>query len=279
MPQNRVLDLAALRAFVAVADLRSFTHAAARLNLTQSAITMRIQRLEIAEGVQLLARPRRAMNLTPYGATLLVYARRMLALNDEARAALHGVQVVRLGAMEDYATRVLPPLLAEFARHAPNIAVDVQVGITSRMIGDLGEHHDVLLAMHRRGATSDGVHVHATRPLWAASLGFSAPDHRPLPLAIYAEGCPFRSWALEALDRAGHPWRIAYSSPSQTAVEAAAASGVGVTIARATTIAEGLHPLPGFPDLPEAEIRMHRSASTSEGVHLLADFLHDRLAA
>jgi DNA-binding transcriptional LysR family regulator len=277
MNRNRVLDLDALRAFVLVAELRSFTRTAARLNLTQSAITMRIRRLEEAEGVVLFARGKRMPELTPGATALLPYAKRLLALNDEARSALHGARVVRLGAMEDYATRVLPPVLADFAREAPDITVEVHPGLTPRLLQNLGTRHDLVLAMHRGAGQPGGTPLHPTQAVWASSPSFELPRGEALPLILQEEGCAFRSWALEALQAAGTAWRVAFSSPSQAAVEAAAAGGVGLTVARASTIAPALRVVEGLPKLPVAEIRLHRGAEPSPAASRLAGFLEARL--
>ena len=80
----RNLDIAALRSFVTVAELGGVTRAAERLNLTQSAVSMQLKRLEAALDPQLLAREGRGIGLTREGEQLLGYGRRMVRLNDEA---------------------------------------------------------------------------------------------------------------------------------------------------------------------------------------------------
>src|SRR4051812_9225081 len=98
-----VLDLELLKAFVAVADNRSFTRAATALNRTQSAISMQIKRLEDRLGAELLFRTRAQVDLTTAGEGLLDDARRMLILNDEAVGRLREHKVeghVRLGVMD-----------------------------------------------------------------------------------------------------------------------------------------------------------------------------------
>ena len=86
MPANLDTDL--LRAFVAVAETRSFTRAADTLYRTQSAVSQQIRRLEDTLGCRVFARDTRGVRLTGEGETLLAYARRMLSLNDEVMANL-----------------------------------------------------------------------------------------------------------------------------------------------------------------------------------------------
>lgn len=106
------LDPDLLKAFLAVAEHRSFTRAAATLNRTQSAVSVQIRRLEERLDTRLFQRTRAGVALTAAGNELLVYARRLLDLNAEAVDALRRRKrddVVRLGVMDDYGTLVIPP--------------------------------------------------------------------------------------------------------------------------------------------------------------------------
>lgn len=101
------LDTALLHTFVAVADIRSFTGAGRRLNLSQSAVSAQVVRLEEQVGQPLLVRNTRSVTLTEQGRTLLGYARAMLNLSEEARARLGTGDSIdarlRIGASEDFA--------------------------------------------------------------------------------------------------------------------------------------------------------------------------------
>lgn len=101
------LDLDLVRAFVTVAEARSFTRAGERLGRSQSAVSLQMQRLEDRLGVALLSRDPRHVTLTPGGEAFLPQARRLLRVNDEIVADLRGDDLegeVRLGAPEDFAT-------------------------------------------------------------------------------------------------------------------------------------------------------------------------------
>jgi DNA-binding transcriptional LysR family regulator len=116
------VDTELLRAFLGVADLGGFTRAAAMLNRTQSAVSVQVQKLEARLGRTLFARAGRVVRLTPDGEEFCGYARRMLALVDEAAMAFATAGPagsVRLGVMDDYATRILPALLSDFLRRTP----------------------------------------------------------------------------------------------------------------------------------------------------------------
>jgi DNA-binding transcriptional LysR family regulator len=273
-----VLDPDLLKAFVAVADHRSFTRAAAMLNRTQSAVSMQIKRLEDRLGVALFHRTKANVDLSSAGEGLLGYARRILVLNDEAVGRLreHSVQgVVRLGVMDDYGTSVLPPLLAAFITGYPLIHIEMETGLTSSMAGRLGESFDVVIAMHPEGR-GDGEFLRREQAVWAAGAAYAVEEQDPLPVALYPQGCLFRKWAMEALDAARRPWRLAFVSHSLAAVEAIAAQGLAVTVVKSGIFPPKLRPLSdrdGMPRLPVADICLHRASNLSRAGALIADHL------
>jgi DNA-binding transcriptional LysR family regulator len=272
------LDPELLQAFVAVADHRSFTRAASQLNRTQSAISMQIKRLEDRLGAKLFHRTKANVDLSSAGEGLLGYARRILALNDEAVARLrqHKVEgVVRLGVMDDYGTAIVPPLLAGFLSGYPLIHVEMETGLTASMPARLGEAYDLVIAMHPVGR-GGGEFLRREQAVWATSAEHPVEEQDPLPVALYPQGCLFRKWAMEALDAAKRRWRLAFVSHSLAAVESIAAQGLAVTVVKSGTFPGRLRRIPeqdGLPALPAADICLHRSANLSRAGALLADHL------
>jgi DNA-binding transcriptional LysR family regulator len=272
------LDPELLAAFIAVADHRSFTRAAAALNRTQSAVSMQIRRLEERLGVELFRRSKAQVDLSPSGEGLLGYARRILVLNEEAvgRVREHTVEgVVRLGVMDDYGAFVIPPLLGSFVGGYPRIKVEMETGLTSTMVGRLGKDFDLVIAMHPQGS-GDGEFLRREQAVWAASPSHPIETSDPLPLALYPQGCLFRKWAIDALDDARRRWRLAFISHSLTAVESIAAQGLAVTVVKSGTFPAKLRRLSerqGLPALPAGDIRLHRARRLSPAAALLADHL------
>lgn len=279
---TRTFDLDQLRAFVAVVDHRGFTRAAEALNRTQSAVSMQVKRLESVHGARLLDRGRDSTRPTREGEAMLGYARRLLALNDEAAAALGRAKVegrVRFGLMEDYARTLLPPLIARFSEAHPGIALEVETGLTGTMLGRLGRKFDLVLAMHgpRSGA---GTLIRREPALWAVAPGHAPERDDPLPLALAPEGCLFREWAIRALEKAGRRWRLAYVSHSSASVEAAVAAGLAVTVVKAGTRPPTLRVLgrrERMPALPVAEIRLHRATACPPAALAFARYLGQAL--
>jgi DNA-binding transcriptional LysR family regulator len=277
------LDPDLLEAFVAVADHRSFTRAAATLNRTQSAVSMQIKRLEDRLDVELFNRTKANVDLSAAGERLLGYARRILTLNEEAigRLAERKVEgVVRLGVMDDYGTFIIPPLLANFLAGYPKIHIEMETGLTSSMPARLGEAYDLVIAMHPEGR-GEGEFLRREQAVWAAAPSQTVEDLEPLPVALYPQGCLFRKWAIEALDAAKRPWRLAFVSHSLGAVESVVAQGLAVTVVKAGTFPPKLRPLShrdGMPALPAADIRLHRAANLSPAGALLADHLRTNIS-
>jgi DNA-binding transcriptional LysR family regulator len=273
-----ILDPELLQAFVAVADHRSFTRAAVALNRTQSAVSMQVKRLEGRLQAELFHRTKANVDLSAAGEGLLAYARRILTLNEEAvgRVREHGVEGrVRLGVMDDYGTLLVPPLLAGFAAGYPRVRVEMETGLTATMTDRLGEAFDLVIAMHPEGCR-DGELLRIEQAVWATSAQHRVEQLDPLPVALYPQGCLFRSWAMQALDAANRPWRLAFVSHSLAAVEAIAAQGLAVTVVKAGTFPSKLRrlsPRDGMPPLPRAEIRLHRAPRLSPAASLLAEHL------
>lgn len=277
------LDPELLKAFVAVADHRSFTRAATALNRTQSAVSMQIKRLEERLGTALFHRTKVNVELSLAGEGLLGYARRILLLNDEAVGHLQQHKIegrVRLGVMDDYGSFVVPPVLASFVAAYPRIHIEMETGLTARMPERLGEDFDLVIAMHPEGQ-GGGELLRREQAVWATAVSQSVESQDPLPVALYPQGCLFRQWATEALDASGRPWRLAFVSHSLAAVESIAAQGLAVTVVKSGTFPPRLRALSerdGMPRLPGADIRLHRAKGLSRAAGLLADHIVGAIA-
>src|SRR5256714_13405147 len=122
-----MLDLDLLRSFVSVVDMGGFTRAGERVHRTQSTVSQQIRRLEETFGRPLLHRDGKQIRPTEEGERLLSYARRLLALAEEARDAVSrpaGDGVVRLGLPEDFAAPRLTEMLSDFARSPPGLRLN-----------------------------------------------------------------------------------------------------------------------------------------------------------
>lgn len=225
------LDLELLRTFVGIVDCGGFTRAGERLNRTQSTISQQVKRLEDQVGQPLLIRQGRTIALTGAGETLLPYARRMIALDDEARALLvrkESGEIVRFGVSEDFAGRHLPGVLAAFSRANPMVRLDVRADLSVKLKADY-DQGEVDVALFKVDEPVVGAYGSWQERLhWSAAAHQPLPGLEPVPLALFPQGCLFRRQVVERLDRMGRPWRVAYVSPSLAGVQAAVAAGMAV---------------------------------------------------
>jgi DNA-binding transcriptional LysR family regulator len=133
----RTLDLTTLRSFVAVADTGGITRAANLLNLTQSAVSMQMRRLEDSLGQPMLEKVGRGIALTPAGDQLLGYERRMLSLNDEAMRRLTDSAYegqLTLGVPSDIVYPHIPGVLKRFHIEFPRMRVNMVSSFTRRLL-------------------------------------------------------------------------------------------------------------------------------------------------
>jgi DNA-binding transcriptional LysR family regulator len=282
---TRQLDMDTLRAFVALADLGGLAQAGRRIGRTEAAISQQLKRLEERAGQELVTRQGRRLRLTDAGERLLGYARRILALNDEALAAVQGTDLsgqVRFGTSQDFGEAWLPPVLAQFRRAYPSICLEVRVdgGTRSVQAVEAGELDFALaLGLGERGRCRT---IGRLPLVWIAHEDFEWDRRAPLPLAVFTAPCRFRNRGVAALDAIGIPWSIALTSPGLHGVWTAVKAGLGVTIRTPQGLLPGLQIVNGkfgLPDLGDVDVSLYfRDSTCSPAVESLAQMLTERLS-
>lgn len=275
------LDLDLVRAFVTVAEARSFTRAGERLGRSQSAVSLQMRRLEDRLGVQLLSRDPRHVVLTPGGEAFLPQARRLLRVNDEIVADLRGDDLegeVRLGAPEDFATVHLPDILGQFARAHPRVALSVTCDLTLNLLDRLRDGAlDVALVKREPLGPDLGVRVWREPLVWAAADAAVLKSAEAAPLVVAPAPCVYRKRAVAALDAQGRSWRAAYTSPSLAGQHAALRAGLGLTVLPRDMIPPDLKVLgeaEGLPRLEDAEIALLKARTAMPlAADRLAEFI------
>jgi DNA-binding transcriptional LysR family regulator len=281
-----VLDLDLLRSFVSVVEAGGFTRAGERVHRTQSTVSQQIRRLEETFGRPLLHRTGKHATPTEEGERLLSYARRILALAEEARdvvARPAGDGVVRLGIPEDFAANRLARVLSKFARSRPGLRLDVRCDLSVKLRSDL-ERGELDLALMKRDAGGTGAIAAWPENLnWVTSRSHPIdPHHNPIPLAVFPQGCLYRNRAIHALEAAGRGWHIAYTSPNFAGIQAAVSAGLGVSILpEASLLADHrvLQRKDGFPAITNTELALIAAPDASPATRRLADLLADFCAA
>ncbi len=274
-----MFDTTLLRSFEAVAQLTSFTKAAAQLNLTQSAVSAHIRRLEEQAGCAMFERSTRSVTLTPQGQTLLGYARAILRLNEDAHAHLHAKSIdmhLRIGASDDLASTWLPDALKTFQDVRQGKTLELHISNPTFLLEAMerGEM-DIIIVCRCKGDQS-GRALWSEPLVWAFAVNSVPDDRSPLPLAVFPDPCPYRDAALAALAKANRDYRIVSVSPSVGGLTAIAAAGLGVTPLPASSLNPSLRvvaPDVDLPSLPSVDFVAYIRPNLSQNLEALCEAL------
>lgn len=267
------LDIDVLRSFVTGLDLGSYARAAERLGRSTSAISAQLKKLEEQVGAPVLRKSGRGLSLTPTGEIVLGYARRLLELNDAAIHAVRGARLrgeVRVGVAEDFGEEFLTRILTRFSATHPGITVYAQVARNAELERRLltGEV-DVILGWRTNTALPVQEDMLDVPLRWIgakAHLTSVGETGLPLPLVLLEAPCLMRTHALDALDQAGIPWRIVFTSASLSGVWAAVRAGLGMTVRSRLGCPSDLCVIEGFLPLPSLNVSLAVGARKQNAV-------------
>lgn len=264
-----------LRSFVAIVDTGSMLNASEQVFVTQSALSLQIKRLEELIQQPLFLREGRRLELTAAGDLMLGYARRVLALHDEALSAISAGRFagpVRIGMVQDFADLLLTGLLARFAELHPDAQIFARVAGTAELQEMLERGQLNVLIGYAGTADPHAIRIAQTHWLGDQSL----TEREVLPLAVLEKPCRFREAAIAALDAEGRSWRIAVETPNLSTLRASVSAGLGITcrtdifMRDLALIETGL--LPPLPDVSCILVsREQGSAAISHVVHLATE--------
>jgi DNA-binding transcriptional LysR family regulator len=274
-------DMDALRTIVVATELKSFARAAAQLGMTQSAVSMQLKRLENQARQPLFRRSGRGLVPTEAGDALLVYARRIIALHDEAAASLGTAATpasVRIGIPQDFFEDVVADAIQRFSRQRPGVHVEVRTGRNHALEEEVRANRlDVAIAWFPDGSNGSGLTLASLPMQWFGPEGWArggAAD--PLSLVLFDHPCVFRQAALQSLEREGLWWRVALTTPSLPGVWSAVRHGHGVSVRTSHRVPQGvrgLGPESRLPRLPLVELRMLTATEISPAGSELRDIL------
>jgi DNA-binding transcriptional LysR family regulator len=238
-----------LRAFVAVVDAGSLSGAAPLVHRSQSAVSMQIKKLETALGRPVLLRGPRHLEVTPAGAELLSYARRVLDLQAEAHAALFGPQLagrVRLGVPDDYASAYLTPVLRSFSHRYQGVEIELTCEQSTSLIPRLARG-ELDLALISQDKPQRGRFLFDEPLVWVGSPQFEVWRRDPLPIAVYEAASMARQATLAALATRRRGFHLVYHSPSLAGQLAAVESGLAVAVLTRCSVPAHLQILQNLP--------------------------------
>lgn len=250
---RRNLDIAALRSLLAIEELGGMTAAAQRLNLTQSAVSMQVKRLEDALGIRLFSRDGRRITPTGEGVQLIDYARRVIALHDEVIERLvtpHYEGTITLGIPHDIVHPHMPVVLRRFGADFPRMQVRMTVSNTVELLREFKAGKLDLILTTERKAGRGGIALKTEPLVWVGAPDGHAHERDPLPIAFSAT-CAFRRAAIDALDAAGIEWFDAVLEASDDPGLVAAAADMAVRAHLGSDSADGVVPVRPRGRLPE----------------------------
>ncbi len=280
-PALPLLENDVLRTFVAISDTGSFTAAAEQVFRTPSAVSMQIKKLEEQLSVALFRRDARSVSLTPHGEMLLSYAKRMLALNNEAVSRflmpdMNGV--VRLGAPDDIGELILPGILMHLSKTWPHLAIEVTIDNSVPLRKAVDENRlDVTLFNFLDGiAANPALRVMTEKLVWVGKKHGQAHLKTPLPVSVWNEGCIWRKRALEELTNRGTKFRIAYFCAHHMGQMAAIRADIAIAPLARFLIQDDMVELTeqdGLPDLGTYDVGLAQRDGASAPVKAVADYV------
>jgi LysR family transcriptional regulator, benzoate and cis,cis-muconate-responsive activator of ben and cat genes len=296
MDNPRMLhDLSHLRAFIAVAEELSFTHAAERLHVTQPPLSRSIRRLERDVGVPLFDRTSRSVTLTPAGRALLEHARSAVFHADRGfsaarRAAREANRTLRVGFSGSLAGGFIPRAARRFAEAQPGVTLDLSEAVPVELREELDHGRldvAVLYSFDRRWYEHDGLAVETlgTDPAYAAlpaahplagsaSVALSALAREPWIVMSGANGVDVQEAYAELARLAGAELQVTQEATSVHVILGLVAAGVGVSVLPPSMIDD--HPA-GVAFVPVADalafdlLGIVAAGETSELAHAFLD--------
>jgi DNA-binding transcriptional LysR family regulator len=248
------MELTQLETFLAVAEERSFSRAALRLNRTQPAVSQVIRKLEESLGETLFDRAARDGSMTAAGVLLHDYALRLLALRREATSALGELKSLERGQLQlaanEYTCMYLLPAIDAFRREFPHVNVTVHRILASRIPEELNlRTFEIGVISYRPDAAQ-----FRTIAVYGDSLALIVSPKHPLARAervsindlgredfiAHHVASPLRRKVIEAFQRYRTPLNMGIELPTIEAIKRFVAMGNGVALVPHLAVAREL---------------------------------------
>jgi DNA-binding transcriptional LysR family regulator len=247
-------DPTQLQTFLAVAQTRSFTQAAARLGIRQPTVSQHIRKLEEATGRILVHRDTHSVAMTADGEAMIGFARSILAAHEQAASWFSGVRPhgrLRIGMSDDLALTRLPQILRDFRREHPLVDFDLSIDQSGSLHRRLeNDRLDLFVGKRPRGEPR-GQLVKRDRLVWVGTAATRLDGSKPLPLVVYPAPSLSRTAMENALQRVNTAYRSACICRGVNGLIAAVAAGIGISALASSLVPVQLTPLGPQHRLPE----------------------------
>jgi DNA-binding transcriptional LysR family regulator len=223
---------------------------------------------------------------TEHGELLAQYARRLLALAQEAQDALVSdveLTPVRIGVPEDFDARRMSAMLSGFVKAKPGVRLETVAGMSVDLQRKLASGEIEIALVKREPGSGECLASWPEALVWVQGGNVELPAEsadEPIPLALFPHGCVYRQRAIRSLDRAHRRWRIAFGSQSLTGIQAAVSSGLGISVLPTSAVLPEHRVCTGLPALPPTELALVTSGSVLNTLQLaLVEFLKAEIKA
>lgn len=253
-------DVEQLRTLAAVVDAGSFTAAAPRVFLSQSSVSEQIRKLEERAGRSLLVRSKAGVTPTQAGMRLVGYARRILALNDEAFRDLHDEVLqgeLRLAVTDYFRPGDLAGLLARLGESYPGLRLNVVVLKSDELRSAYAQgDFDVGLVMSVAGisaAQPRALVIRRESLAWVGATGMRLVRGAPVRLLALPDDCSLHRFTVALLRRRNVPFTLAHTASGVAGLQSALVAGLGVACINDSAVVDGVariampHGLPALP--------------------------------
>jgi DNA-binding transcriptional LysR family regulator len=250
------MNLHHLKVFLAVAQTGSISAGAARLFISQPAVTREVRELEARLRLPLFDRQSRGVSLTAAGQRLLPYAERIFALEQAAERDLQafanlGCGELALGASATLGSYLLPALIARFHQQYPQLQLSLQIGNTAASLRQL-ERNDITLAFiegpfdreqfsHRQLGTDALLPVASPQHPLANRSELSPAELAATPLLIRELGSGTRTTLEQAYQALGLQPHIAMALGNSEALKRSLLAGQAVAWISELAVQDELH--------------------------------------
>ena len=252
--ERQFTDSTLLKSFVEIAECGNLTVASARLNRSQSAISVQIRKLETALNTSLFLRDRKGMSLSASGEKLLPVARKVLAELAQVQGLfetpLNGK--IKVGIPDDFDEGVLERTLVDFTQTNPGVEVLASSGCTAAFPEAIRKG-DLDIAVCSGPEDPPGEVFLEQTPVWVASGAVSPAASEPVPLALINHGCWMGELPKTALEKTGRPYTVAFECSGLMSLKSAIRAGFAVGILYESNVEPDMKVLSakdGFPPLP-----------------------------
>ena len=285
------IDIESMRTFVAVTELGGISRAAEQLDLTPSAVSWKIKRLEERVGKPLLIRDGHDLRPTHEGRIVLEDAPEAIQAHDRMVSRLAYPEftgLIKVGSNEEVGADRIAAILGRFQQTFPGSKVQFEVN-QSRLLRPLIERGRIDVAVLQVDAEELRPDDHV---LWDDQLVWATHRDLPfdddvVPLVTYGENGFYRPVLEPILERHHIPYRYAVTSPSSAGVQAAVAAGLGVAVLAERLLTDDVVEWQRGADLGSLPIAHHiirsvpgdQAAATAVLVEAIASELTDRAPA